>query len=604
MATSTLHSKVDLINFQVLVGGTEIPDSYELVSIDIIQEVYKLPYAKVVLRDGNPFSHQTDDEFAKSEKAKFEPGKEIKINLGWQQQADTIFKGIVASQSVKVNGNTSELILKCTDKATKLTLGRKCKIFTNKKDSDVISSIISDAGLNKSVESTIGTIPEILQYHVTDWDYILTRSELNGMIVLVDDGKVTIKKPKTSGAQVSVKYGESLLKIDADLDARSQYKSIEAKMWSYKENKEIKESSQNPTTNNHGNLTSSSLANIFAPSKIELHTAGNVEKNTLKSWASAYLLKSHLSKIRGTLSTYGNKEIKPDTLIKIQGMGDRFNGDAYISKVHHHVSEGRWESECTMGLSHKWFSETQPDIMMPAGGGMLPGIHGLFIGTVSKIHDDPANGLRICLELPFFASNEKVWARLSTMYASSEHGTFFYPEIGDEVVVGFLQGDPSNPVVVGSVYSPKKKTPHTPDNGNTIKAIVTKNKLRLTFEDQKKNIVIETPGGNKFTLSDENKKITIEDSNQNKIEMSNSGILLDSPKTIEIKAMQDIKLSATKDVKVSGMNVSSEANMKMEMKSTTFSAEAQISVKIKANVSATLESSVTTTIKGAFVNIN
>lgn len=235
---------------------------------------------------------------------------------------------------------------------------------------------------------------------------------------------------------------------------------------------------------------------------------------------------------------------------------------------------------------------------------MLPGIHGLQVGTVNKIHDDPDNGFRVCLTLPFFASNEKVWARLSTMYASNEFGSFFYPEIGDEVIVGFLQGDPSNPVIIGSVYSPKKKPPHTPDNGNTIKAIVTKNKLRLTFEDQKKNIVIETPGGNKFTLSDENKKITIEDSNQNKIEMSNSGILLDSPKTIELKAMQDVKITATKDVTIKGMNMTNEANIKMALKSTTFEVDAKATAKISAKAAMNLEAIGVTTIKGAIVKIN
>ncbi len=606
MATSTLHSKADLINFQVMLENAQIPDYYELVSIDVIQEVNKLPHAKIVLRDGYSYSHKTDDEFNLSEAAKFEPGKKIRVNLGWQQSTDKIFEGIIVSQSVRVDyGNTSQLILNCSDKATKLTLGRKSKIYLDKKDSDIINSLLNDAGLDKQVSSTSGVIKEIIQYHSTDWDFILSRAELNGFIILVDDGKVTIKPPKTSGSQVLVKYGESLLKIDAEVDARSQYKSISAKSWNYKNTEVIEQTSQTPTTNNQGNLTSSSLANLFAPSKIELHTAGHVPQQVLKSWASAYLLKSHLSRIRGTLTTLGNKNLKPDSLVRIQGMGDRFNGEAYVSKVHHHVSEGRWETECTMGLSHKWFSETQHDIMMPPGGGMLPGIVGLHVGIVKKIHQDPDSGYRVEISMPFFGSNEKVWARLSTMYATKDAGTFFFPEVDDEVIVGFLQGDPSYPVIVGSVYNPKgQKPPHSPDQNNTVKAIVTKNKLRMTFEDQKKNIIIETPGGNKVTISDENKKITIQDSNNNKIETSNSGILMDSPKTIELKALQDIKLTATKDVTIKGMNNKIEANVKFDMKGAMVTVEGQGSVKVSSNGMLNLEANGITSIRGAMVKIN
>jgi uncharacterized protein involved in type VI secretion and phage assembly len=153
-------------------------------------------------------------------------------------------------------------------------------------------------------------------------------------------------------------------------------------------------------------------------------------------------------------------------------------------------------------------------------------------------------------------------------------GAFVTPEIGDEVILGFFNNDPSCPVILGSLYSSKHVPPYELTAENNFKAIVTRSKLKLEFDEEKKIITLITPGKNKVVISDEGKSILLQDQNNNKVELSPTGILLDSPKDITINAkgkvaisaVQNIEIAAQMDVKTTGLNISSSANVSLSPK--------------------------------------
>ncbi len=94
-----------------------------------------------------------------------------------------------------------------------------------------------------------------------------------------------------------------------------------------------------------------------------------------------------------------------------------------------------------------------------------PAVRGLINGTVKKMYDDPLGQFRVLVDVPMFNNyGEGIWARLANFYSTSGAGAFFMPEVGDEVVVGFLNEDPCSPVILESnrlirVWHPMKKTP-------------------------------------------------------------------------------------------------------------------------------------------------
>jgi uncharacterized protein involved in type VI secretion and phage assembly len=96
------------------------------------------------------------------------------------------------------------------------------------------------------------------------------------------------------------------------------------------------------------------------------------------------------------------------------------------------------------------------------------------------------------------------------------------------------------------LHSSKKKTPFEAKKENNEKGLVTRSKMKLTFDDDKKSVTIETPKGNKFIISEDQKGFSMTDQNGNKFEMNDSGISIESKK--------DIKIKATGDCKIEGVN--------------------------------------------------
>src|SRR6185437_4221302 len=123
--------------------------------------------------------------------------------------------------------------------------------------------------------------------------------------------------------------------------------------------------------------------------------------------------------------------------------------------------------------------------------------------------------------------------------------TYFRPEIGDEVIVGFLGDDPRYPIILGQCNSSAKPSPVPAKDANDLKGYVSREKLTLSFDDDKKIVGIETPAGNKIMLSEDAKGIVLQDQNNNKITLDDSGITIESAKDLVFKAQKDVKLSGT-----------------------------------------------------------
>jgi uncharacterized protein involved in type VI secretion and phage assembly len=203
------------------------------------------------------------------------------------------------------------------------------------------------------------------------------------------------------------------------------------------------------------------------------------------------------------------------------------------------------------------------------------------------------------VEVPVIATNGAfIWARLASGYATSKAGIFFVPEVGDEVVLGFLNDDPRYPIVLGSMYNAQAHMPpFAADAPNTNKAIVTKNQLKITFDDVNKVVVVRTPGGQVFTLSDQDNTITLADSNQNTIKMSSSGISMASCAAITLSAKTEISMSADTNVALTATN-------ELTAKAAMVGATASATLSLQGDASAKLVSSGETVVQGALVMIN
>ncbi|MEF8776729.1 MAG: phage baseplate assembly protein V [Haloarculaceae archaeon] len=236
--------------------------------------------------------------------------------------------------------------------------------------------------------------------------------------------------------------------------------------------------------------------------------------------------------------------------------------------------------------------------------GEEPTVSGVATAKVTD-NEDPEGVGRVKVTYPFRESDdESHWARIATEMASKEYGTFFLPEVGDEVLVAFEGGNIHHPVVIGSLYNGKRKPPFDNASGdNDIRAIKSRNEHTMEFDDATTGgkVTIETAAGHTITLDDTAgaETITVEDSTgDNSMTMDSVGgeVTVSADKKITLDA-DTIKLDGNKvDISAknkasvsgnSGIDISSKANLKMTSNG---------NMKVKGTGMLTL--------KGALVKIN
>ena len=596
MAVSPGANADEIVTIEISVNGSVINESYQVFKVEVINEINRIPVAMILINDGNP----STQSFDVSDSSDFVPGAEITVKAGYEGTNALIFTGVIVRHGIQVQDNgLSYLSLTCADKAMAMTVARNNRQFADSTDSAIISKIISDAGLSASVDSTSVQHEYLVQYYATDWDYVLTRAEVNGMVATVDAGKVTIAKPEFSAPALTIQFGDSIAEFEGEVDAVSQLSAVSARSWDPSSQALQTGSSTEPSTNAQGNLDGKKLASVLGVSSYELQTLGVASGDELTAWASASLLKSRLARVTGKAMFNGSALAKPGTTIELDGLGARIDGNAYISAVRHLISSGHWMTEAGFGLSNHWFTEMRPRIQAPPASGLRPAASGLQIAKVKQVYEDPQGQRRILVTWPLMGDggNDGIWVRIAAPYASNNAGVVFLPEVGDEVVLGFLGDDPTAAVVLGSLHSSQLTAPFTPDDQNKDKGIVTRSQLKMTFDDVDKVTVISTPGGHVVTLSDKDQSVTIVDSNANKLEMTQSGIAMSSPKDITIKADQKVSISGQ-----SGVDISSQASV--SVKGSSVSVDADMSLSASGGSDASFSSSGQTSVKGAMVMIN
>ena len=560
-------SKHSVATFNILVDGQEINPVYQVLSLAIDTEVNRIPVAKIILRDGDASSRT----FEISDTGDLIPGKKIMIKIGLDGDNNLAFKGIITKQCIKVkeNGN-GELHIDCRHEAVKMTVGRKSQYFENLKDNRLFDELIGKySGLQSDTEETKLEHKELVQHDLTDWDFMLLRAAANAMLVNINEDTVKISKPHTSADPVlQVTYGTSILEFEAEMDARTQWKNVKAVSWDYA-NQQLFEAdtSEASSFTQHGNIAGSSLAETINLSAYELHHSGHVLEQELQDWVDGVMLRSRLAKIRGRARVTGFSGIKPGDMVKLEGVGDRYRGNAFVTAVKHEIGNGQWDTHIQFGLDPDPYTQIHKDVSDTPAAGLTGAIHGLQIGVAVQLENDPDGEDRIRVRIPVIdAADQGIWTRMASLDAGNDRGAFFRPEIGDEVIVGFINGDPSDPVVLGMLNSSAKPAPIVAKDVNHEKGFTTRSKMHLQFNDDTKTITIDTPAGNSITIDEQGMKIEIKDQNSNKITMDTSGIKLESPMNVEIKAGVNLTLSAAASLTIgaASLGVKADGNLSLE----------------------------------------
>jgi uncharacterized protein involved in type VI secretion and phage assembly len=171
--------------------------------------------------------------------------------------------------------------------------------------------------------------------------------------------------------------------------------------------------------------------------------------------------------------------------------------------------------------------------------------YGVFPATVTDIKDPDGIG-RVKVTLPWSSDTGsdryEAWARVATLFAGNNRGSWFVPDVDDEVLVSFEGGDVRRPYVLGGLFNGRDAPPESMDSAgrNFKKIICSRNGVKVTLDDQdgQEKLILETPGGQEVTIKDGPGAITIADSNGNSMKLGTAGITITASAKVTLNASQ------------------------------------------------------------------
>lgn len=168
---------------------------------------------------------------------------------------------------------------------------------------------------------------------------------------------------------------------------------------------------------------------------------------------------------------------------------------------------------------------------------------GVYAALVADIADPDGQG-RVKVRLPWAPDGAgaayEAWARIATLMAGNNRGSWFIPDVDDEVLVAFEAGDPHRPYVVGALWNGQDAPPERMDGAgrNDIKTLRSRNGVKITLDDAngQESLTMETPGGQTIILKDGPGSVEVRDSNGNTVKLESAGITVTASAKVTINA--------------------------------------------------------------------
>jgi phage protein D len=545
-----------------------------------------------------------------------ELGDEATISLAQSAATTQLVKGEVTSLEVEIEATGSYVVVRGYDKAHRLHRGRTARSWTQQKDSEIATEIAEEAGLTANVEDSGSPHDYMVQPGISNWDFLVARATEIGYDLRAADGELHFKKPEKAASGPSagsleqmptkgqIVYGENLVSLRSRVSAVDQVSSVEVRGWDPKTKKAIVSTANGGTTSASVGLDpASSGEGAFV--RADRHFAAADSAQTAAT-ALAQRIGSTAAEAEGTID--GDPALKAGDAVNVSGLGSPFDGKYVLASTRHVLDSYGYRTHFVVSGSQNRSLIGLVSGGTPAGTGVGPAFPGAVPALVTNIKGDPDALGRVKVKFPWLSDSlESDWARIVYPGAGTERGLMFTPEVDDEVLVCFEQGDFRRPYVLGGLFNGVDKPKDVSDivdetSGKVgVRAFTTPagHRLKFTDSDNNKGIKLETGGSQQesIELDAAGHKITINSSGDVTIETKGTG-------KVTITAAADMKLEAKTSLELKAPTVKVNGDGKVEVKSTGVLALEGATLSAKGTGTAQIDGGAALTIQGALVKIN
>ena len=565
----------------VEVDGSPAPAEFaqDLLDVTVENSLHLPDVASITLND--QFAKWVDDE-------RLGPGRSIKIQTRVAQVEHPIFDGeVVELEPAYVPGH-QRLVVRAFDRLHRLSRGQHVRSFQNVTDGDIIQTVAGEAGLQAQVDQTSQVHEYVLQDNETNLEFLRDRAMALGYLLYVEGQTLHCKPAANTEAAINLDWGVSLSEFHPRLTTVGQVNSATVRGWDPDNFQDIVGQAQNgkgaPKTidSRTGGDMAQSAFNLTAEALVTDQLPAN--QSEAERIAQAVMDRAAGDFVVAEGMGTGNPSIKAGASISIKGVGNRFSGTYFVTGTTH--AYGHDEGYTTRFVVSGHRPVTLLSMLRHEGDGLDARMPGLAVGVVTD-NDDPKGQGRVKVRYPCLsADNASDWARVISPGNGSGRGLQFLPEVNDEVLVGFEQGDVHHPYILGGLWSGKSAPPG--------------NKSDVISSGKVNQRIIKSRSGHTITLDDSDDKpsITIEDKTRNNVIKVDS-----SSNKLTIQMDGDMQIKAGGSITIEGMSIQVKASNDLKLNGATADMEAQATLTLKG-ATADLEASGPTTVKGATVMIN
>ena len=601
----------------------------DLISVEVEQSLY-LP-AMVTI-------HFFNRDLKWFESNEFKIGSTLSV--GMSQDKTSVTDVITEAEIVALELDAAPLglptmTIRGYSKMHRLHRERKTRSFLNVSDSDVLGTLAGEAGLSANAESTGQVFDYIFQNNETNFEFLQRRVRWIGMELFTEGSKLKLRKPTvSSGKSATLTWGTNLMHFTSRLSAHSQIDSVTVRGWDPKTKKEIvgqaSSSTHHPSIGDNSDGGAVAKKAFGGAAKSYAVYQSVIDQTQAQHLAQAIQDDINSRFIQIEANALGDPKIEVGKPVEIKGIGSKNSGTYYVTSCsHRYDAQGYRTWVEANGRQTHTFQE-----LVGAGGDHAgvtnDRVYGPIIGLVSNNKDTEGKMNRVKVKLPALGDNvESNWARVVTPMTGNGYGAQYIPEINDEVLVFFENGNVNYPYIIGGLWNgkdkPVKDSSEVVGGDGKVNQRIFKSRSGhiVTYDDSEDKTsisVIDKTGNNKIIIDTIKNTITIESDADINLLATKGTITLDA-KEIEMKASQNIKSTATQNIEMKAtQDIKAEATQNVEMKATmdfkieatlaaslkgTASAKVEgLAVDIKGSATGTFDGGGVTTVKGGVVKIN
>ena len=546
----------------VQVDGSDIAATLNdaLTSIEVDSSLY-MP-AMVVMRLNDPLLTWVDD-------TSLAIGAAIKISMvGSDGTESAIFDGeVTALEPEFTREGFSYTVVRGYDKAHRLQCVRATKTFLKMTDSDIASAIASAAGLSGSCDSTSTVHDYVLQDNETNYEFLQRLARRNGFVVMVTGTTLKFGQPPGStNPAKDLSFGNDIIEFRPRMTAAAQSDSAKVYGWDVAQKQAIVGTASSPSSINTLGTDGHSAASKFgATGDLAIVHAGVKDQSEANSVAMALLSRARTGDVTAEGLCSGHPALIPGGKVSISNVGTRFGGTYTVTRsIHRYDAIDGYVTNIEVSNGS---GETAADLVGAAPHSEMRSItqRNVVVGVVTN-NSDPEGSLgRVKVSFPWMPPNagtaiESAWARLASPMSGNSMGILFYPEVDDEVLVAFEQGDPTRPYIIGSLWNGQDATPIAQSTAVAQGKVVQR--------------IIKTRAGHTILLDDSDSAAgikIIDSKTKNTLTIDSVGgkFTIVADQEVDIKTTTpatEISMTGGK-VTVKAQNISVEADAQLELKS-------------------------------------